>query len=84
MFSRVFNPSSCSQLVRDKYVYNSYKDMGECISVPTELIHRVSSAGSDVDWMEPSLQLLHSPGTDRVYDAFQLLQSEPTVQVLST
>ncbi|KAG8390241.1 hypothetical protein BUALT_Bualt01G0063300 [Buddleja alternifolia] len=44
-----------------------------------------SSAESEMDWIEPSLHLcnsrmLRTHGSDRVYDAFHLLQTEPSVQ----
>ncbi|KAL3645184.1 hypothetical protein CASFOL_010364 [Castilleja foliolosa] len=44
-----------------------------------------SSSESEADWIEPSLninssRMLQRYGSDRVYDAFSLLQSEPSVQ----
>ncbi|KAL0304096.1 UNVERIFIED_CONTAM: hypothetical protein Sradi_6277700 [Sesamum radiatum] len=46
----------------------------------------ISSSESEVDWVEPSLTLYNSRmlqrpcGSSRVYDAFHLLQTEPSVQ----
>ncbi|XP_044504925.1 uncharacterized protein LOC123225122 [Mangifera indica] len=60
-----FDPDSYS-LVRDKYAYNLDKD-------------------AELDWVEPSLHLSNSRalqpyGPDRVYDAFHLLQNDPSIQ----
>ncbi|XP_031259156.1 uncharacterized protein LOC116117262 [Pistacia vera] len=62
---QAFDPASYS-LVRDKYAYNLDKD-------------------AELDWVEPSLHLSNSRmlqpyGPDRVYDAFHLLQTEPSIQ----
>ncbi|XP_011076391.1 uncharacterized protein LOC105160622 [Sesamum indicum] len=46
----------------------------------------ISSSESEVDWFEPSLSVYNSRmlqrpcGSSRVYDAFHLLQTEPSVQ----
>ncbi|KAL0400948.1 UNVERIFIED_CONTAM: hypothetical protein Slati_4124700 [Sesamum latifolium] len=46
----------------------------------------ISSSESEVDWVEPSLSVYNSRmlqrtcGSSRVYDAFHLLQTEPSVQ----
>ncbi|OMO94870.1 hypothetical protein CCACVL1_05739 [Corchorus capsularis] len=82
---RVFDPSSCPQLIRDKFSYHSSRDIAYQIPSPTGSMRRIHSAGSDLDWMEPSLHLyntraLQPYGTNRVYDAFHLLQTEPAVQ----
>ncbi|GLT83983.1 hypothetical protein SLE2022_022430 [Rubroshorea leprosula] len=73
------------KLVRDKYSYNAGKDVVDPTPSPTGLLHRVSSVGSDIDWMEPSVHLytsrvLHPYGSNRVYDAFHLLQTDPCIQ----
>lgn len=48
----------------------------------TGLVNRASPVGSEVDWIEPCLELqLGARGVERVYDAFQLLQTDPSVQV---
>ncbi|XWS51583.1 hypothetical protein CRYUN_Cryun12cG0189200 [Craigia yunnanensis] len=82
---RVFDTSSCPQLIRDKFSYNAGKDIAHQNPSPTGSMHRVHSAGSELDWMEPSLHLyntgaLQPYGSNRVYDAFHLLQTEPMVQ----
>ncbi|XVF08480.1 hypothetical protein REPUB_Repub07fG0006800 [Reevesia pubescens] len=82
---RVFDASSCPQLIRDKFSFNAGKDIAYQIPSPSGSMHRVPSAGSELDWIEPSLHLyntgaLQPYGSNRVYDAFQLLQTEPTVQ----
>ncbi|KAJ0098457.1 hypothetical protein Patl1_19837 [Pistacia atlantica] len=64
---KAFDPTSYS-LVRDKYAYNLDKD-------------------AELDWVEPSLHLSNSRmlqpyGPDRVYDAFHLLQTEPSIQCI--
>ncbi|KAF5732285.1 hypothetical protein HS088_TW18G00979 [Tripterygium wilfordii] len=74
-----------SQHVRDKYAYNSDRDGANCIPSFTDSVGRVSSVGSDLDWVEPSQnnynsRMLQRHGRDRVYDAFHLLQTEPFVQ----
>ncbi|PWA78137.1 hypothetical protein CTI12_AA216750 [Artemisia annua] len=63
-------------------------------SVPSneEISHAVTSLqdsfkiGSELDWIEPSMNLCNStstlqvPSSDKVYEAFHLLQTEPSVQ----
>ncbi|KAI3778093.1 hypothetical protein L2E82_07116 [Cichorium intybus] len=57
--------------------HGTYEDGIEKIIGPTGF-HK---SGSELDWIEPSLQRLHDPGSiTRVYDAFDLLQTEPSVQ----
>ncbi|KGN49943.1 hypothetical protein Csa_000043 [Cucumis sativus] len=47
----------------------------------TGLVNRISPVGSDVDWIEPCLEMrLGGFGVERVYDAFHLLQTDPSVQ----
>ncbi|KAL5812634.1 hypothetical protein ACOSQ3_027584 [Xanthoceras sorbifolium] len=82
---QVFDPASCSHLVREKFASNFEKDVVDQISSPPGLIHRVASIGSELDWMEPAPYLrnprmLQPFGYERVYDAFHLLQTEPTIQ----
>ncbi|KAF5743607.1 hypothetical protein HS088_TW08G00192 [Tripterygium wilfordii] len=74
-----------SQHVRDKYAYNSDRDGTNRIPSFTDSEGRVSSVGSDLDWVEPSphyynSRVLQYQGRDRVYDAFHLLQTDPFVQ----
>lgn len=48
----------------------------------TGLVNRISPVESEVDWIEPCLELrLGGFGVERVYDAFHLLQTDPSVQV---
>ncbi|KAJ0239763.1 hypothetical protein HA466_0233510 [Hirschfeldia incana] len=82
---QVFDRSSFSHLVRDKY--ESYPENGGGYQSPiaTGMVHQAPSFGSDSDWMEPSVQLCHSRvlqphAYDQVYNAFDLLRTEPSVQ----
>lgn len=73
---RVFDPASYSKHVRDKFG-SMNGDIADKVTSPN---------GSELDWVEPSLHLCNSRmlqphGSDRVYDAFHLLQTEPSVQV---
>ncbi|XVF54944.1 hypothetical protein PTKIN_Ptkin05aG0221600 [Pterospermum kingtungense] len=82
---RVFSASSSPQLVRDKFSSNTGKDVAHQITSPNGSMHRIHSAGSESDWKEPSLHLyntgaLQPYGSNRVFDAFHLLQTEPMVQ----
>uniref|UniRef100_A0A7N0U6G8 Uncharacterized protein n=1 Tax=Kalanchoe fedtschenkoi TaxID=63787 RepID=A0A7N0U6G8_KALFE len=69
----VIDPASFSLLVQ--YGYTSSADNGASDH---------SSNVSEVDWMEPSLQMYHrvmpTPGSGRVFDAFRLLHSDAAVQ----
>lgn len=84
---RVMEPASYSQFIKDRYGYNSDKEAVDQNSSPINRLRRVSSVGSELDWIEPSMQLCN-PRTiwpqgstrDRVYDAFHLLQNDPYVQ----
>lgn len=84
---RVFSPSSHAQFVRDKYASELERDVADQISSASAgLVDRVSSVGSELDWMEPSAYLCNSKmlqphASERVYDAFHLLQTESSVQV---
>lgn len=46
-------------------------------------MHRVSSGGSESDWIEPSVDLCNSRsiGIDTVYDAFHMLQNDQAIKV---
>lgn len=81
----VFDAPSHSQLIRDKYTCTVDKDLAHRISCPA-LLNQVSSVGSESDWKEDSHVLcdpraLLSYGSQRVHEAFHLLQTEPSVQV---
>ncbi|XP_071732703.1 uncharacterized protein [Rutidosis leptorrhynchoides] len=77
-------PVSFARLINDQGKYDSYEDG----SVETSLGQPASyyKTGSESDWIEPSVQLCNStsalqvPSLDKVYDAFHLLQTEPSVQ----
>ncbi|CAH8391752.1 unnamed protein product [Eruca vesicaria subsp. sativa] len=53
--------------------------------MPTGMAHQVPSFGTELDWVEPSMELCHSRilqphAYDHVYNAFDLLRTEPSVQ----
>ncbi|KAK6926426.1 hypothetical protein RJ641_008145 [Dillenia turbinata] len=82
---RAIDPATYSQLIRDRFSSNSDKDTSDQRTCSVGLMRRASSFGSDLDWIEPSLHLaspgtLQTYGTERVYDAFHLLRTEPSVQ----
>uniref|UniRef100_A0A7N1A0L2 Uncharacterized protein n=1 Tax=Kalanchoe fedtschenkoi TaxID=63787 RepID=A0A7N1A0L2_KALFE len=82
---QVVETASFSQLVRDKYGTGTDTDVFGHVASPTRFDHRFASSLSESDWVEPSLQLCHtgalqSRGSGTVYDAFHLLQTEPSVQ----
>ena len=86
---RVFSSDSYYKynIVRDKFVSELDNDEGHRGKSP-DLVHHVSPAGSEMDWIEPSLctcdsKLVQCGGSERVYDAFRLLRTEPLVQVCS-
>lgn len=73
---QVFEPPSYSNLVRDKFASDLEKDVADQVTSPT---------GSELDWVEPSFHLCNSRvlqphGSNKVYDAFHMLQTEPSVQ----
>ncbi|KAJ9681473.1 hypothetical protein PVL29_020372 [Vitis rotundifolia] len=82
---QALDPSSDSQFIKDKFGCNSDKEAMDAISSPTGgSILKVSSI-SESDWREPSLQLcnpmvLQTYGSNRVYDAFHLLQTDTDIQ----
>ncbi|KAM1269534.1 hypothetical protein ACFX13_001782 [Malus domestica] len=76
-----------SPFIRDKFGSESDRAVDDQItSASAGFVHPASSAGSELDWMEPSAYLsnsskmLQSYGSERVYDAFHLLQTESSVQ----
>ncbi|KAF5959827.1 hypothetical protein HYC85_001036 [Camellia sinensis] len=85
---QVLDPASFSQFIKDRLAYNSNNNVADEITSPTGLVTRVSSVGTELDWIEPSMQLCHPRmlqhhGSDRVYDAFNLLQTDPSIQLKS-
>lgn len=81
---RALHPSSGSQFS----TYDSDAEVMDAISSPPGSIRQGSSI-SESDWKEPSLQLctrmgLQNYGSNSVYDAFQLMQTDTSIQVFST
>lgn len=86
---RVLEPVSSAYCIKDLSGHNLDDEISSQGSSPTGFARRGSSSGSKLDWMEPTLQLYNSNmllpyGSNRVYDAFHMLQHEPSVQVLIT
>ncbi|XP_050225564.1 uncharacterized protein LOC126675038 isoform X2 [Mercurialis annua] len=80
--NKVFDTASYSEFVTDKFACT---DVANQISSPTGRLRSVSPVGSEADWIEPSMHLcnsrmFHPYSPDRVYDAFHLLQHEPSVK----
>ncbi|OVA02132.1 hypothetical protein BVC80_927g7 [Macleaya cordata] len=68
----------------DSHIFGQIPSKDE-VEHAVSALQQVPSAGSDLDWIEPALHVynprtLRSHGYKRVYDAFHLLQTEPTVQ----
>ncbi|CAK9310804.1 unnamed protein product [Citrullus colocynthis] len=62
-------------------VFGQENDEAGRVGKYTGLVNRVSPVGSEVDWVEPCLELqLGGRGVQRFYDAFHLLQTDPSVQ----
>lgn len=79
-------PSRFQQVIKDNAANDLERNLVDQVSSPAGFLRRVPSYGSEVDWMEPSLPLCNASvlkpfGSDRLYDAFHLLQTEPYVQV---
>jgi len=81
---QALNPASSSKSIEDRLAYESDKDVPDETTSPLVMVKRVSSVGTELDWIEPSPQcsprMLQPYGSDRVYDAFHLLQTEPCIQ----
>ncbi|XP_060203357.1 uncharacterized protein LOC132631697 isoform X1 [Lycium barbarum] len=82
---QVLEPSYFSCSTNDGLGYNSNEDKTDELSSSLDLSREVSSSGSVSDWIEPSLhicnsKLLQSYGASRVFDAFHMLQTEPSIQ----
>ncbi|KAJ0576690.1 hypothetical protein HanIR_Chr05g0227261 [Helianthus annuus] len=76
----VLEPVSFAQLMKHQETYHTDDDAGlEKILSPT---------GFELDWREPSMQLCYStsalqvPRSDKVFDAFHMLQTDPSVQMV--
>lgn len=73
------------QVVKDNAANDLERNLADQVSSPAGFMRRVPWYGSEVDWMEPSLPLFNASllkpfGSERLYDAFHLLQTEPYVQ----
>ncbi|KAK2433308.1 hypothetical protein QL285_018594 [Trifolium repens] len=76
---RVLGLASRVELLRDTYCNKSENELSN--------LDQVSEDDPDTDWLEPSLfpynpKLLQANGSDRVYYAIHLLQTDPSVQKL--
>lgn len=84
---RVLEPTYFAYSTNDGLGYKSNEDTTDELTSSINLTREVlSSSGSVSDWIEPSMhicnsKLLQSYGSNRVYDAFHLLQTEPSIQV---
>ncbi|KAL9691643.1 hypothetical protein QQ045_012068 [Rhodiola kirilowii] len=82
---QVIETAPFSHFVRDKYGTNMETDVSGRAVSPTRFNRRTACSISESDWAEPSLQLcnagmLQRCGSGTVYDAFHLLQTDPSVQ----
>ncbi|CAL5212019.1 unnamed protein product [Lathyrus oleraceus] len=76
---RVLALASCVELHRDMYCKKPEKELSH--------VGQISDGNSDTDWIEPFLfpcnpKMLQDNGSDRVYNAILLLQTDPSVQRL--
>ncbi|KAL0452582.1 UNVERIFIED_CONTAM: hypothetical protein Slati_1236300 [Sesamum latifolium] len=81
---QVVGPSS-TRFPAGKLAEDAERGVVDEITSPLGSEKRVSLSEFEKDWVEPSLHLANSRmfqtyGSDRVYDAFHLLQTEPSVQ----
>ncbi|KAL0341126.1 UNVERIFIED_CONTAM: hypothetical protein Sradi_4629400 [Sesamum radiatum] len=81
---QVVGPSSM-RFPAGKLAEDTERGVVDEITSPLGSEKRVSLSEFEKDWVEPSLHLPNSRmfqtfGSDRVYDAFHLLQTEPSVQ----
>ncbi|KAK6794261.1 hypothetical protein RDI58_007714 [Solanum bulbocastanum] len=83
---QVLDPTYFAYSTNDGLGYISNEDTTDELTSSINLTREVlSSSGSVSDWIEPSIhicnsKLLQSYGSNRVYDAFHLLQTEPSIQ----
>ncbi|XP_030533122.1 uncharacterized protein LOC115742770 isoform X2 [Rhodamnia argentea] len=80
---QVFDSGPYSQYVRDRFSPYVDKDLTDQVKNASNLLPRVSSSGSEMDWIEPAVHLCNSGALqpyERVCDAFHLLQRDPSVQ----
>ncbi|KAL7612308.1 hypothetical protein Lser_V15G09203 [Lactuca serriola] len=62
----------------DDYVFCTVPSMDEVHDAVSSLQQVIDPP--ELDWIEPSRSMLQSPGYESVYDAFHLLQTEPSVK----
>ncbi|KAL0298375.1 UNVERIFIED_CONTAM: hypothetical protein Sradi_6497300 [Sesamum radiatum] len=83
---QVLGSSYFEHFPKEKLSEDIEKDLDDEDSRTKGFEGMISSTESEVDWVEPSLtvynsRMLQRPhGSNRVYDAFHLLQTEPSVQ----
>ncbi|KAK4734305.1 hypothetical protein R3W88_008566 [Solanum pinnatisectum] len=83
---QVLDPTYFAYSTNDGLGYKSNEDTTDELTSSINLTREaLSSSGSVSDWIEPSIhicnsKLLQSYGSNRVYDAFHLLQTEPSIQ----
>ncbi|KAH0686163.1 hypothetical protein KY289_016926 [Solanum tuberosum] len=83
---QVLEPTYFAYSTNNGLGYKSNEDTTDELTSSSNLTREVlSSSGSVSDWIEPSIhicnsKLLQSYGSNRVYDAFHLLQTEPSIQ----
>ncbi|KAI4383056.1 hypothetical protein MLD38_008937 [Melastoma candidum] len=83
---RAFDSTAHPHLVKDRY--GPYVDQEVMDAANgSGLLSGASSGGTDVDWIEPALHICNGStralqllGMDRVFDAFHLLQTDPSIQ----
>ncbi|KAL3834650.1 hypothetical protein ACJIZ3_009386 [Penstemon smallii] len=79
---QVLEPSFYKRVPKEEFEEDTVKDVVDEVNSPMAFGKKISS---EMDWIEPSMHLCNSRilqprGSDRVYDAFRLLQTEPSVQ----
>ncbi|KAK6132210.1 hypothetical protein DH2020_034030 [Rehmannia glutinosa] len=82
---QVLEPSYLAHFPKEKLTEDTWKEVENEDNRTEGIENMISSSESEVDWVEPSVTLCNSRmlrpyGSDRVYDAFHMLQSEPSVQ----
>ncbi|GAB2294108.1 hypothetical protein Dimus_028327 [Dionaea muscipula] len=73
---------SLQQVIRSAATFDAEKDGPDQIWSAASSMKTASSTHSDLDWMEPPFQcrVVQPCGLNRVYDAFNLLETEPSIQ----
>ncbi|KAI4384721.1 hypothetical protein MLD38_002836 [Melastoma candidum] len=83
---QAFDSTAYSHLIKDRYGPYMDKEVTD-VANGSSLLNGASSGGTNVDWIEPALHLCNDStralqpfGKDIVFDAFDLLQKDPSVQ----